>query len=305
MKRWLLAAACGAVALGLMFYPLAGELVSDKYHSDVETTYTAAIEDTDAAELTAQREAAEQYNTMLSGAAITEGGGICPPLAYAQQLTVGGVMCYVEIPKIGVYLPVEHGTSADTLEKSVGHVVGTSLPVGGASTHAVLSAHSGMASSKLFSDIDQLAEGDTFYIHVLGEALAYKVDAINTVLPTDTSLLQIADGKDLVTLVTCTPFGINTHRLLVRGHRVPYTPRTGSICRRRKACGIFLDAALPHRLRYRPWRGGCGWRCLLFGKKEDAPCVRHLCTGGTVGRGGHLRHAVAGDYRVQAASQHG
>ena len=224
MKRWLLAAACGAVALGLMFYPLAGELVSDKYHSDVETTYTAAIEDTDAAELTAQREAAEQYNTMLSGAAITEAGASAPPLAYAQQLTVGGVMCYVEIPKIGVYLPVEHGTSADTLEKSVGHVVGTSLPVGGASTHAVLSAHSGMASSKLFSDIDQLAEGDTFYIHVLGEALAYKVDAINTVLPTDTSLLQIADGKDLVTLVTCTPFGINTHRLLVRGHRVPYTP---------------------------------------------------------------------------------
>ena len=224
MKRWLLAAACGAVALGLMFYPLAGELVSDKYHSDVETTYTAAIEDTDAAELTAQREAAEQYNTMLSGAAITEGRASAPPLAYAQQLTVGGVMCYVEIPKIGVYLPVEHGTSADTLEKSVGHVVGTSLPVGGASTHAVLSAHSGMASSKLFSDIDQLAEGDTFYIHVLGEALAYKVDAINTVLPTDTSLLQIADGKDLVTLVTCTPFGINTRRLLVRGHRVPYTP---------------------------------------------------------------------------------
>ena len=224
MKRGLLAAACGAVALGLMFYPLAGELVSDKYHSDVETTYTAAIEDTDAAELTAQREAAEQYNTMLSGAAITEGGASAPPLAYAQQLTVGGVMCYVEIPKIGVYLPVEHGPSADTLEKSGGHVVGTSLPVGGASTHAVLSAHSGMASSKLFSDIDQLAEGDTFYIHVLGEALAYKVDAINTVLPTDTSLLQIADGKDLVTLVTCTPFGINTHRLLERGHRVPYTP---------------------------------------------------------------------------------
>lgn len=224
MKRWLLAAACGAVALGLMFYPLAGELVSDKYHSDVETTYTAAIEDTDAAELTAQREAAEQYNTMLSGAAITEGGASAPPLAYAQQLTVGGVMCYVEIPKIGVYLPVQHGTDADTLEKSVGHVVGTSLPVGGSSTHAVLSAHSGMASSMLFSDIDQLTEGDTFYIHVLGEVLAYKVDSINTVLPTDTSLLQIEDGKDLVTLVTCTPFGINTHRLLVRGHQVPYTP---------------------------------------------------------------------------------
>lgn len=224
MKRWLLAAACGVVALGLLLYPLVGELLSEKYHSDVETAYTAAIEDTDDAELTAQREAAEQYNAMLSGATITEGGASAPPLAYAQQLTVGGVMAYVDIPKINVYLPVQHGTEADTLEKSVGHVVGTSLPVGGSSTHAVLSAHSGMASSKLFSDIDQLAEGDTFYIHVLGDTLAYKVDTIHTVLPTDTSLLQIEDGKDLVTLVTCTPFGVNTHRLLVRGHRVPYTP---------------------------------------------------------------------------------
>ena len=186
--------------------------MNEKYHSDVETTYTAVIADTDDAELTVQREAAQQYNAMLSGAAtITEGGASAPPLAYAQQLTVGGVMAYVAIPKINVYLPVQH-------------VVGTSLPVGGSSTHAVLSAHSGMASSKLFSDIDQLAVGDMFYIHVLGEVLAYKVDAIHTVLPTDTSLLQIADGKDLVTLVTCTPFGVNTHRLLVRGQRVPYVP---------------------------------------------------------------------------------
>ena len=224
MKRWLLAAASGAVALGLMLYPLVGELLSEKYHSDIETAYTAAIKGTDDAELTAQREAAQQYNAMLSGAAIAEGGASAPPLAYAQQLTVGGAMAYVDIPKINVYLPVQHGTDADTLEKSVGHVVGTSLPVGGSSTHAVLSAHSGMASSKLFSDIDQLAVGDVFYIHVLGEVLAYKVDAIHTVLPTDTSRLQIEDGKDYVTLVTCTPFGINTHRLLVRGHRIPYTP---------------------------------------------------------------------------------
>lgn len=224
MKRWLLVAACGVMAAGLLLYPLIGELVSEKYHSDVETTYTAAIEDTADVGLTAQREAAEQYNAMLSGATITEGGASAPPLAYSDQLTVGGVMAYIDIPKINVYLPVQHGTDADTLEKSVGHVVGTSLLVGGSSTHAVLSAHSGMASSKLFSDIDQLAEGDTFYIHVLGEVLAYKVDTINTVLPTDTSLLQIEDGKDQVTLVTCTPFGVNTHRLLVRGHRVPYVP---------------------------------------------------------------------------------
>lgn len=225
MKRWLLAAACGIAALGLMLYPLVGELLSEKYHSDIETVYTAAIENTDDTELTAQRQAAEQYNAMLSGqAAITEGGASAPPLAYAQQLTVGGAMAYVDIPKINVYLPVQHGTDADTLEKSVGHVVGTSLPVGGSSTHAVLSAHSGLASSKLFSDIDQLATGDTFYIHVLGEVLAYQVDNIATVLPTDTSLLQIEEGKEFVTLVTCTPFGVNTHRLLVRGHRIPYTP---------------------------------------------------------------------------------
>ena len=225
MKRWILAAACGVVALGLLLYPLVGELLNEKYHSDVETTYTAAIEDTDDAVLTAQRQAAEQYNAMLSGAAtITEGGASAPPLAYAQQLTVGGVMAYVDIPKINVYLPVQHGTDADTLERAVGHVVGTSLPVGGSSTHAVLSAHSGLASSKLFSDIDQLAVGDVFYIRVLGDTLVYEVDSIHTVLPTDTSLLQIEDGKDYVTLVTCTPFGVNTHRLLVRGHRIPYTP---------------------------------------------------------------------------------
>ena len=224
MKRWLLAVTFGAVALGLLFYPLVGELLNEKYHSDVETTYTAVIADTDDAELTAQREAAEQYNAMLSGATITGGGASAPPLAYARQLTVGGVMAYVDIPKINVYLPVQHGTDADTLERAVGHVVGTSLPVGGESTHAVLSAHSGMASSKLFSDIDQLEKGDVFYIHVLGDTLAYEVDSINTVLPTDTRLLQIEDGKDYVTLVTCTPFGVNTHRLLVRGHRVPYLP---------------------------------------------------------------------------------
>ena len=214
-----------AVAGVLLAYPLVSTIINSKYHSDIETAYTAAIEDTNTAELEQQRQAAEQYNAILSGtAAITEGGASAPPLAYAEQLTVGGAMAYVDIPQIGVYLPVQHGTDAETLEKSVGHVVGTSLPAGGSSTHAVLSAHSGMASSKLFSDIDQLVEGDIFYIHVLGDTLAYEVDSINTVLPTDTRLLQIEDGKDLVTLVTCTPFGVNTHRLLVRGHRVPYLP---------------------------------------------------------------------------------
>lgn len=223
MKWRLLAVACVLLSLGLLLYPLMGELVSEKYHSDVEAVYTAAIADTDNADLAEQRRAAEAYNALLRGeAAVSTGGAVAPPLAYAEQLTVGAAMCTIDIPKIGVYLPVQHGTGAETLERAVGHVVGTSLPVGGAGTHAVLSAHSGMASAKLFSDIDQLVEGDTFYIHVLGQILAYEVDRIATVLPGDTSLLQIEEDKDYVTLVTCTPFGVNTHRLLVGGHRVPY-----------------------------------------------------------------------------------
>lgn len=214
-----------ALAGALLIYPWISIIASTKYHSDVETVYTNAIEDADDAELAEQRRAAEEYNALLRGeAAVSAGGASAPPMLYAGQLTVGGAMCTIDIPKIGVYLPVRHGTGAETLERAVGHVVGTSLPVGGAGTHAVLSAHSGMASAKLFSDIDQLVKGDVFYIHVLGEVLAYEVDQIATVLPGDTSLLQIEDGQDLVTLVTCTPFGVNTHRLLVRGHRVPYVP---------------------------------------------------------------------------------
>ena len=225
MKWRLLAVACVLLALGLLLYPLMGELVSEKYHSDVEAVYTAAIADSDNAELAEQRRTAEAYNALLQGeAAVSTGGASASPLVYAEQLAIGGAMCTIDIPKIGVYLPVRHGTGVETLERAVGHVVGTSLPVGGSGTHAVLSAHSGMASAKLFSDIDQLVEGDTFYIHVLGEVLAYEVDQIATVLPSDTSLLQIEDEQDLVTLVTCTPFGVNTHRLLVRGHRVPYVP---------------------------------------------------------------------------------
>ena len=214
-----------ALAGALLIYPWISIIASTKYHSDVETVYTNAIEDADNAELAEQRRAAEAYNALLRGeAAVSTGGASAPPMLYAGQLTVGGAMCTIDIPKIGVYLPVRHGTGAETLERAVGHVVGTSLPVGGAGTHAVLSAHSGMASAKLFSDIDQLVKGDVFYIHVLGEVLAYEVDQIATVLPSDTSLLQIEEDKDYVTLVTCMPFGVNTHRLLVRGHRVPYVP---------------------------------------------------------------------------------
>ena len=135
-----------------------------------------------------------------------------------------GMMCYLEIPKLKEKMVVFHGISAKVLEKGVGHIEGTSLPVGGESTHTVMSAHRGLPSAKLFTNLDQIDLGDQFYIHVLNEHLAYEVDEINVVLPEETSLLDIVPGQDLATLVTCTPYGGNTHRLLVRGHRVPYVP---------------------------------------------------------------------------------
>ena len=138
------------------------------------------------------------------------------------NLTGNGAMGYVEIPTIGVSLPIYHGTDDATLEAGVGHLLGSSLPVGGKSTHTVLTGHSGMASKKMLSDLNQLQIGDVFYLEVLGERLAYQVDQIKTVLPYDTTYLSITDGEDYCTLVTCTPFGVNTHRLLVRGTRIPY-----------------------------------------------------------------------------------
>lgn len=132
-----------------------------------------------------------------------------------------GVMCYLEIADIDVFIPVYHGTGTAELEQGAGHLYGSSLPVGGGGTHAVLAAHRGLASKALFTDLDHVEEGCVFYIHVLGEKLAYRVDRISTVTPEETELLEIEEDKDYVTLVTCTPYGINSHRLLVRGTRVP------------------------------------------------------------------------------------
>lgn len=131
-----------------------------------------------------------------------------------------GVMCYLEIADINVFLPVYHGTGTEELERGAGHLYGSSLPVGGEGTHAVLAAHRGLASKALFTDLDQMEEGMVFHIYVLGEKLSYRVDRISTVTPEDTELLEIEEGKDYVTLVTCTPYGINSHRLLVRGSRI-------------------------------------------------------------------------------------
>ena len=131
----------------------------------------------------------------------------------------------IEIPKIKVILAIYHGLGTDVLEKGVGHVEGTSLPIGGESTHAVLAGHRGLPSAKIFTDLDQMEKGDIFLIHVLGKTLAYKVDQIKTVLPEESSELDIIPGEDHVTLVTCTPYGVNTHRLLIRGIRTEYVEK--------------------------------------------------------------------------------
>jgi sortase A len=143
---------------------------------------------------------------------------------YASQLDPGGsgIMGYVEIPKISVNLPIYHGTESETLERGTGHLLGSSLPVGGNSTHAIITGHSGLATQKMFTDLEQLMEGDVFYIHVLGEVLAYQVFSAEPVLPHNTSKLTIRQNEDLCTLITCYPTGINTHRLLVQGKRIPY-----------------------------------------------------------------------------------
>lgn len=136
----------------------------------------------------------------------------------------GGVMCYVDVPSINVYLPVYYGTTNEVLQKGCGYLENTSLPVGGENTHSVISGHTGLPSAKMLTDLDQVEVGDMFYIHVLGEVLAYKIDNIQAVTPDTTDALRIVPGEDYVTLLTCTPYGINDKRLLVRGTRVPYDP---------------------------------------------------------------------------------
>ena len=215
------------LALGLTLYPVISNYVNQKYASQIHTAYQEVMEQADDSELLKTKELADAYNrTLVPGAteAYSQEGLQAASADYDSQLNLAGngIMGYVEIPKISVNLPIYHGTENDSLERGIGHLLGSSLPVGGENTHSILSGHSGMASQKMFTDLEQLIIGDVFYLHVLNETLAYQVVDINTVLPYDTSLLGIAPGEDLCTLVTCTPYGVNTHRLLVRGSRIPY-----------------------------------------------------------------------------------
>ena len=166
--------------------------------------------------------AAEQYNQELSISGVIWNMSDTQARQYEQTLRIdnSGMMAYIEIPKINCSLPIYHGTEESVLQTSIGHLAGTSLPVGGDSTHCVLPGHRGLPSAKLFTDLDKLVEGDEFLIRTLDEVLTYEVDQIRVVEPTDLSNLQIINGMDYCTLVTCTPYGVNTHRLLVRGHRI-------------------------------------------------------------------------------------
>ena len=216
-------------ALGLTLYPVVANYVNQKYASEVHTAYLEVVEQADDTALQEARELAIFYNqAIVPGTAATEAYSKEAILSasedYGHQLNVAGdgIMGYIEIPTINVNLPIYHGTGSDSLERGVGHLLGSSLPVGGESTHAILTGHSGMASQKMFTDLVQVEIGDVFYLHILDETLAYQVRELNTVLPHDTSLLGISTGEDLCTLITCTPYGINTHRLLVTGSRIPY-----------------------------------------------------------------------------------
>ena len=215
-------------ALAVTVYPLIANALAEKYRSEIQTKYFETVEAMDNTEIDAVLSEAEKYNQLLYGGVAQNTFSAesldLASVGYAAILNLNGdgIMGYVEIPKLEIYLPISHGTEAETLEKAVGHVVGSSLPIGGKDTHCVLSGHSGMSDQKMFSDLDKLQEGDVFYLHIFDDTLAYKVSRIDTVLPEDTSLLGIENGKDMVTLVTCTPFGVNTHRLLVRGERTDY-----------------------------------------------------------------------------------
>ena len=215
------------VALGLTLYPLISNYVNQKYASEIQTAYRELIQQTDDSILQEAKQRAIAYNLAITpgtAGAYSEEALLTAAEDYDNQLDIAGngIMGYVEIPKIQVNLPIYHGTDAEVLDRGVGHLLGSSLPVGGVNIHTILSGHSGMASQKMFTDLEQLTQGDVFYLNVLNETLAYQVTEINTVLPYETDLLSIVPGEDLCTLITCTPYGVNTHRLLVRGSRIPY-----------------------------------------------------------------------------------
>ena len=217
--------------LSLLLYPFVANQWNNYRQKQLISGYEQAVSEKEAAEgidYDAERKKAEEYNEALlpcvlpDSFALAESSGVDPVYMNTLNIASDEMMGSVEIPKINIKIPIYHTTEEEVLNKGAGHLEGSSLPVGGANTHAVISAHRGLPSASLFTDLDQLKEGNHFLIHVLNETLCYEVDKISVVKPEDTSALAVEDGQDLVTLLTCTPYGVNTERLLVRGHRVPY-----------------------------------------------------------------------------------
>ena len=219
-----------AVGYGILNYPVFGTIYNQMRGQKVLDSYDEAVQTMDESKRKKYWKEAEDYNAMLvkenpqlSDAFSQEEKKEDSTYNHVLDMEESGVMGALEIPKISLYLPIYHGTSAEVLEKGIGHLEGSSIPIGGKDTHAVLTGHRGLPSAELFSNLDQLERDDEFYIHILGKTLAYKVFNVETVKPEETGHLTIAKGQDRVTLVTCTPYGINTHRLLVHAKRVPYT----------------------------------------------------------------------------------
>ena len=209
------------VGLSVMLYPTISDYVNQLHQTRAVANYAADVDKLSDADYTAYFEAADAFNAQIAA----DSDALYFPDRFPSyestlDVTGTGIMGYITIEKIGVELPIYHGTSDAVLQVAAGHLEGTSLPVGGASTHAVISAHRGLPSAKLFTNLDQLEVGDTFTITVLDRVLTYEVDNISIILPTETDSLKVSEGKDSITLMTCTPYGINTHRLLVRGRRI-------------------------------------------------------------------------------------
>ena len=229
-KKWmsrlmtLLIVVVFVAGLSFLLYPTVSNLWNQAHQSRAIATYTEQVEKLDDSSNKEMLKAARKYNKELLKKADHWKLSKKDKKKYESLLDVSGtgIMGYIEIPKIDCSLPVYHGTDEGALQIAIGHLEGSSLPVGGKSSHCVLSGHRGLPSARLFTDLDQMEEGDTFILNILGHKLAYEVDQIKVVLPEEMSDLEIQEGKDLCTLVTCTPYGINTHRLLVRGHRVKY-----------------------------------------------------------------------------------
>lgn len=207
----------------IVAYPSFSNYWNTFHQSRAVAGYAEAVAAMDPAEYEAIFEAAEEYNENLAENGFQWRMTEAQQAEYDRQLSVddSGIMGYIDVPKMNIMLPIYHGTDEAVLQIAIGHLAGTSLPIGGANTHSSVSGHRGLPSARLFTDLDKMAEGDTWTVNVLDRTFTYQVDQIRIVDPVDLSNLQLEEGKDYCTLITCTPYGINTHRLLVRGHRIP------------------------------------------------------------------------------------